>query len=1180
MKILRTGLVWIIAPLLVLVLACAFILFTSAGARLVATAAEAILEPLTIRQVDGSIAYGVRAERVVWQQPEVTVTLDGLASVWNPRCLWQGRICVESLIAGRLHIDVPQQTTEMDSTDEDFLPLALPLLVMPWRLQVEQFHLAVLEIQAGGRLTRIDPVSFRADWVGSRVVVERFHTAMTDRDIGMLDVTLSGAIEMRSEWPFDLILATDYVPPLDGWKAQQLQLSGAGNVRNLLLQGEAKASVLLPQMEPLQLHADIKTQMLDSRLNLKALRGQWQGAPLQAVGQLEYLRNGLLRFDGLQVDWGDNHALLNGSLDQQWQVDAALTLAQPQLVAPDAEGRFAGQAQLRGAMADPLVDVQLHSDMLRLRDIQLDKLQLQAQVAPLSLSSLDLQLQADRLQWADQSLEDVDVKLQGDHQAHTLAVKADTGERQLAATARGQLDPDRFDWNGQVESLRLQLNPEWIITLVQPVDLQWQQTPRILRWGQHCLQDSDGSLCSAGTLNLQRGTGDLSVDATNLQLARLRDLLPGDWHYAGSLNSQLKLAGLLTSPTLHGQLSLRQLAVIQRDQEQPLLQNGNIQARFDGQQAVVRTALDLPAGLRWNSARPVAVLWRENSLRMPRSCWQAQRIQTQDLPEAALGELCMELSTSNGNGVSAAATLDLALAPALQPWLPIELAAEGRLQAQADAHIKGRSLVANLDASVADGAMLLTREQDQPPLRFAYRTLTLQSRLQDDVLQADLALASDQLGNGAARSVIDLRPTDPLLQLQANLQGLNLEILQPLLTPVNELRGALDINLQLDGPMRSPSVNGQVDVRDVQLQTAGMPVVIDDLDAGLVFTGERGELSGKLKSGKGRADLQGEFTRQLTGWGGTVRLKGRNIPFFQPPDMRFQMHPDLLLTLDSEALQLNGNVLLNEGFVVIKPLPPGAVDVSADVEYVDERSAQLHAASNITLGMNVLASIEPSLRIRGFGAEVRPKGAVRITLDNTGVLIGRGTIDIEEGRYTGYGQRLTIRKGQVIFNGPLNQPYVNLEAVRVVDTVVAGIRVSGPASEPVATLFSEPALPDSQILHYIITGKAPGTGTEADNTAVRSALLSMGLMGSQPLARDIASKVGIDDLQMGTTGSGDATAVTVSGYLNARTYVSYGMSVFEPVNTFTVRYRLRENLFLEAVSSIESALDMLYSFEF
>jgi translocation and assembly module TamB len=234
----------------------------------------------------------------------------------------------------------------------------------------------------------------------------------------------------------------------------------------------------------------------------------------------------------------------------------------------------------------------------------------------------------------------------------------------------------------------------------------------------------------------------------------------------------------------------------------------------------------------------------------------------------------------------------------------------------------------------------------------------------------------------------------------------------------------------------------------------------------------------------------------------------------------------------------------------------------------------------MTLGVDVVASVEPSLRIRGFGGEIRPKGSVRVMLERSGVLIGRGTIDIEEGRYTGYGQQLTIRKGQAIFNGPLNQPFINLEAVRQVDTVVAGIRVTGPASEPVATLFSEPAMSDSQILYYIIAGKAPGTGTEDDNTAVRNALLSVGLMGGQPLARDIASKVGIDDLQMATAGSGQETAVTLSGYINPRTYLQYGISVFQPVNTLTVRYRLRDNLFLEAVNGIASALDLLYAFEF
>src|SRR5690606_12779534 len=143
---------------------------------------------------------------------------------------------------------------------------------------------------------------------------------------------------------------------------------------------------------------------------------------------------------------------------------------------------------------------------------------------------------------------------------------------------------------------------------------------------------------------------------------------------------------------------------------------------------------------------------------------------------------------------------------------------------------------------------------------------------------------------------------------------------------------------------------------------------------------------------------------------------------------------------------------------------------------------------------------------------------------------------------------------------------------RQVDNVVAGIGVIGPASEPVATLFSEPTLPDSQILYYIITGKPSGTGTESDDTAVRNALLSVGLRGRQPLARDIASKVGIDDLHMGTSTSGDGTAVTLSGDSNPRTYLQSGISVVQPVNTRTIRDRLRENLFLEASNGVARAL--------
>lgn len=437
------------------------------------------------------------------------------------------------------------------------------------------------------------------------------------------------------------------------------------------------------------------------------------------------------------------------------------------------------------------------------------------------------------------------------------------------------------------------------------------------------------------------------------------------------------------------------------------------------------------------------------------------------------------------------------------------------------------------------------------------------------------------LGNGNAESRIDIRRDNPQMSLTARLQDLNLALAQPLLPQLSELKGKLDVDVQLEGAVARPAINGLVNIRDVKIHSANLPSGIDDLDAKLVFNGQHGELDGLVRSGKGRANLTGQFTNGDTGWKAQVNLKGRNIPVVQPPDIRFMLHPDLSLTADANGINLTGLLLVNDGFLVLKPLPPDAIDISPDVEFVDEREVRLtRSGSAIPFGMNVVARVEPSLRIRGFGGEIRPKGFVRISRDRSGVLLGRGTIDIEEGSYTGYGQQLTIRKGQAIFNGLLTQPYVNLEAVRVVDSVVAGIRVQGPVSEPVATLFSEPAMSDSQILFYIIAGKAPGAATENDNTAVRNALLSLGLMGGQPMARDIASKVGVDDLQLGTAGSGNDTAVTLSGYLNSRTYLQYGISVFEPVNTLTVRYRLRDNLFLEAVNGVASALDLLYSFEF
>ena len=1180
MKVLHIGFWWLLFPVIVLGLLLALLVFTPVGARFAATVAESVVPQLTIRGVDGSIAHGLRAEQVIWAQPEVTVTLDGLAGNWNPRCLLQAEICVQSLIAGRLHILVPSAEETAGSDDSSAVtPIEMPLLVLPWRLRVDQFYLAELIVDAGDRTTLVNPVAFRAEWIGTKVTIEQFSASTTDPDIGAIDATLVGVINMHSEWPFNAVVDATYIPPLENWKKQKAALSAEGNIRNLMLRGQLKADLLVPDLEPLQVAANVTTQALDSEVDLLNLQGKWNGAVFGAAGKALFNHEGLLQLENMQVHWGRNQATLNGSLQQQWQMEAGLDLAEPQLLAPDAQGRFTGTATMTGALDDPRLSLSLNSELLQLPALELEALQVQAKVAPLTLAELNVQAKAGRIRVDQEQLEHVTLDAQGDASHHTLQLEATRAENTIKLALQGQLDVAHYDWQGSVDQLQVSLTPEWQVALQKPMALQWRNQRQQVLWGQGCLADQQGTVCSQGKVELRDYRGDIQLAVDQFDLARLNDFVGDGLKLQGQLNANLHLQESLQLPDVHGEVTLADVLAQPDSQSDPLFENGHIELHFSGKQLQISSRLDMPPGLYWEDESGVQVYWSANELHVGRSCWLADRVATDLLPVTRLGQLCMNVDVDQ-QGLMGNAALDLAVPAAIRPWLPEELQVDGQLLAKADIKVKGHQASGSLQAHINQGEVRLIRPDEQEPIRMPIETLQLDAELENQKLSSKLTLQSSRLGQGTASAQLDINPQQPLLDLSAQLQGIHLDFIQPLVPQLSELQGVVGINLQASGVATAPDLTGRVDIQDLQLQSSVVPVTVDKLDAALVFDGDHGNLSGALRSGKGKAELSGGFTRKAAGWQAQVRVKGKNIPVVQPPDIRFELEPDISLSMNADSILVTGSVLANDGFMVIKPLPPDAINVSPDVVFVDDEGSRLQRATPFHIGVDLVASVEPSLRIRGFGAEVRPKGAIRVSLDQGGIVMGRGTIDIEEGSYTGYGQQLTIRKGQAIFNGPITQPYINLEAIRQVDTVVAGIRVTGPASEPVASLFSEPSYPDSQVLYYLIAGKAPGTGTEDENTAVRSALLSVGLMGGQPLARDIASKVGIDDLQMGTSGSGEETAVTVGGYLNSRTYLQYGINVFEPVNTLTVRYRLRDNLFLEAVSGIASALDILYSFEF
>ena len=72
-----------------------------------------------------------------------------------------------------------------------------------------------------------------------------------------------------------------------------------------------------------------------------------------------------------------------------------------------------------------------------------------------------------------------------------------------------------------------------------------------------------------------------------------------------------------------------------------------------------------------------------------------------------------------------------------------------------------------------------------------------------------------------------------------------------------------------------------------------------------------------------------------------------------------------------------------------------------------------------------------------------------------------------------------VERGIVNFQGPLDDPGLNVLALRKGTLVEAGVTVTGTAQRPVVRLVSTPPVPDSEKLSWIVLGRVPdASGTD------------------------------------------------------------------------------------------------------
>ena len=192
-----------------------------------------------------------------------------------------------------------------------------------------------------------------------------------------------------------------------------------------------------------------------------------------------------------------------------------------------------------------------------------------------------------------------------------------------------------------------------------------------------------------------------------------------------------------------------------------------------------------------------------------------------------------------------------------------------------------------------------------------------------------------------------------------------------------------------------------------------------------------------------------------------------------------------------------------------------------------------------------------------------------------------GEVRTEEGRYRAWGQSLNVETGLIRFNGPYDNPSLDILALRPNISVRAGVQVTGSAKAPRVKLYSDPELPDAEKLSWVVLGRDAAAGG-AEAAVLQQAALALLGRGNNP-GGGIASRLGLDEIGVKGPGSGEdatAAALTFGKRLSKDLYVTYERSLSGTLGTLYIFYDLTRSLTLRGQTGEKSAVDIIYTVKY
>ena len=490
----------------------------------------------------------------------------------------------------------------------------------------------------------------------------------------------------------------------------------------------------------------------------------------------------------------------------------------------------------------------------------------------------------------------------------------------------------------------------------------------------------------------------------------------------------------------------------------------------------------------------------------------------------------------------------------------------------------------------------------QPPVGLGLQTLRLQLRAtpagaNSSTIAFDADIAGSRLGSVSARgtTVATIRGGIPeiteqqAIQMDTNLAIKDLSWLSAFTGDATDIGGELSGNVRISRTRGVWNTNGQI-------SGSGLRVV--RLDDGIRLLD--GTLSARLDNGRivvdrlffpsvirsvpddyrvrewvakqaagGSVEASGSWSLEQASGNATVRLT--RYPLVQRADRFIAGSGSITIDASPNRLRVDGKVTADLGWISLE----GAADLpslASDVVIVRSGDRAEEEDKALPLVLNLEVNLGDRFYLRGMGLDTGLEGAITVRNQRSG-LRAHGVVTVRDGRFSIYGQTLVVRRGNVTFEGLLDDPLLDIVAVRPNLRIEAGVQVSGTARHPIITLVSYPDVPEVEKLSWLLLGRGPdASGADAGMLLAAAASL-LSDEGSEPIYRQL----GLDEMGLR---SGESSSVR--GLLPEQTVVSSVNSLTtseEGTQFLVVGKRLSDALYLtfeQALSGRESVVRASY----